>query len=60
VLDDNLARYLGRLLDDLQIDLQIDKVEDGAGAIQPFARTHRDGGLRDAKQAARSIKPRPE
>ena len=59
VLDDNLARYLGRLLDELQIDLQIDEMEDGAGAIQPFARTHRTA-LRDTKQAARSNKPRPE
>ena len=34
VLDDNLARYLGRLLDDVQDGAE----EDGAGVIGPFSR----------------------
>ncbi|HVA40369.1 MAG TPA: hypothetical protein VNF49_06875, partial [Candidatus Binataceae bacterium] len=56
VLDDNLARYLGRLLDEVQID----EAQDGApGVIQPFARVRHDasGG---GKPAGRAIKPRPE
>jgi len=34
VLDDNLARYLGRLLDEVQDRAE----EDGAGVTRPFAR----------------------
>ena len=51
VLDDNLARYLERLLDDAR---------DGVPhVIEPFVRSRREG-LRNAKRAARAVKPRPE
>jgi len=51
VLDDNLARYLGRLLDEVQ--------DEAPGVIEPFARVSR-GGLRGGKRAERAIKPQPD
>ncbi len=55
VLDDNLARYLGRLLDEVQDEAQ----EEAPGVIQPFVRSPRDA-LGGGKRAARAVKPRPE
>lgn len=51
VLDDNLARYLGRLLEEVR--------DEAPGAIEPFAWVQRDG-LHSAKRAERSNKPRPQ
>ncbi len=51
VLDDNLARYLGRLLDEAR--------DEAPRAIEPFARSRR-AALRSGKRAEQAIKPRPE
>ena len=51
VLDDNLARYLGRLLDEMR--------DEAPRAIEPFVRSRR-AALRSGKRAERAIKPRPE
>ena len=51
VLDDNLAHYLARLLDEVR--------DETPGVIEPFARSRRDT-LRDGKRAERSVKQRPE
>jgi len=51
VLDDNLARYLGRLLDEVR--------DEAPRAIAPFVRSRREG-LRNARRVERAIKPRPE
>ena len=55
LLDDNLARYLGRLLDEGQDEVQ----EEAPGVIEPFVRSPRNA-LRGGKQAARAVKPRTE
>jgi hypothetical protein len=51
VLDDNLARYLGRLLDEAR--------DDAPHALEPFARSRR-AALRSGKRGERAIKPRSE
>jgi len=51
VLDDNLARYLGRLLDEAR--------DEAPRPIEPFARSRR-AALRSGKRGERAIKPRPE
>jgi len=68
VLDDNLARYLGRLLDEVQDEMRQDDMPDGAqdgveaaasDAIEPFMRARHDT-LRSGKRTGRTIKPRSE
>jgi hypothetical protein len=51
VLDDNLAHYLARLLEEVR--------DEAPGVIEPFARSRRDA-LRDGKRAERAVKQRPE
>ncbi len=51
VLDDNLARYLGRLLEEVR--------DETPGVIEPFARARRDGS-HNGKRAERPNKPRPQ
>jgi hypothetical protein len=61
VLDDNLARYLGRLLDEVPDGVRdATRAETAAqGAIDPFVRARRDV-LRSGKPAGRTIKPRSD
>ncbi len=63
VLDDNLARYLGRLLDEVENDApdeaQDEVRDEPPELIEPFARSRRDA-LRNGKREARAIKPRSE
>jgi hypothetical protein len=55
VLDDNLARYLARLLDEVRNEAQ----REAPGVIPPFARARR-GGPSAGKRSERTIKPRPD
>jgi hypothetical protein len=56
VLDDNLAHYLARMLEDLR-----EKPEDAVRRVlQPVARTEREASRSGGKRAGRPIKPRPE
>jgi hypothetical protein len=59
VLDDNLAHYLGRLLDEAQDEQRDDARAPARAVVEPFVRARRDG-MRDDndKCAARTIKPR--
>jgi hypothetical protein len=64
VLDDNLARYLGRLLDEVQDEMRQDDARDDTEAaaqdvVEPFLRPRRDA-QGNGKRAARTIKPRSE
>jgi len=52
VLDDNLARYLGHLLDEVQDAAQ----KEAPGVVQPFTSARRGAG----KRSERTIKPRPD
>jgi len=52
VLDDNLARYLGHLLDEVKEAAQ----KEAPGVIQPFSSARRGAG----KRSERTIKPRPD
>jgi len=55
VLDDNLARYLERLLDEVQDAAQ----REAPGVIQPFVRARR-AGSGAGKRSEPTIKPRPD
>ncbi len=64
VLDDNLARYLGRLLDEVQDEMRQDDARDDTEAaaqevVEPFLRPRRDADG-NGKRTARTIKPRSE
>jgi hypothetical protein len=56
VLDDDLARYLGRLLDEVPDEMQDAPEAPTLGLIEPFVRARRET-LRTDKRSARTIKP---
>jgi hypothetical protein len=59
VLDDNLARYLGRLLDEVREEEQNPAQSEMPGMIEPFPHTRR-AALRIGKRAERTVKTRSE